>query len=85
MDQYNVKVNVTLWWFLIGTDEAAVIEVLARRSIAQRQRIKEVYKQTVGKVSVLLTYACLITFLISPFELSDYSQNLSKSKHHQLQ
>lgn len=71
MDQYNVKVysNVTLWWFLIGTDEAAVIEVLARRTIAQRQRIKEAYKQTVGKVSVLLTYACLITFLISQFEL----------------
>ncbi|XP_020340720.1 annexin A4 [Oncorhynchus tshawytscha] len=32
-----------------GTDEAVVIEVLARRTIAQRQRIKEAYKLTVGK------------------------------------
>uniref|UniRef100_A0AAY5KIQ2 Annexin n=1 Tax=Esox lucius TaxID=8010 RepID=A0AAY5KIQ2_ESOLU len=31
------------------TDEAAVIDVLARRTVAQRQRIKEVYKATVGK------------------------------------
>ncbi|KAM6986903.1 annexin A4 [Aplochiton taeniatus] len=33
----------------VGTDEAAVIEVLAQRTIAQRQRIKEQYKQIVGK------------------------------------
>lgn len=39
--------------FLAGTDEAAIIEVLAHRTIAQRQRIKEAYKQSVGKVSVL--------------------------------
>ncbi|KAG7272412.1 hypothetical protein CRUP_013166 [Coryphaenoides rupestris] len=32
-----------------GTDEAAIIEVLTRRTIAQRQRIKEGYKQRVGK------------------------------------
>uniref|UniRef100_A0A8C9Z5L0 Annexin n=1 Tax=Sander lucioperca TaxID=283035 RepID=A0A8C9Z5L0_SANLU len=32
-----------------GTKEAPIIEVLARRTIAQRQRIKEAYKQAVGK------------------------------------
>uniref|UniRef100_A0A8C6SZ61 Annexin n=1 Tax=Neogobius melanostomus TaxID=47308 RepID=A0A8C6SZ61_9GOBI len=32
-----------------GTNEAALTEVLARRTIAQRQRIKEAYKQSVGK------------------------------------
>ncbi|CAL9683440.1 unnamed protein product [Knipowitschia caucasica] len=32
-----------------GTKEAAIIEVLARRTITQRQRIKEAYKQSVGK------------------------------------
>ncbi|XP_034457744.1 annexin A4 isoform X2 [Hippoglossus hippoglossus] len=32
-----------------GTDEAAVIDVLAHRTVAQRQRIKEAFKQAVGK------------------------------------
>uniref|UniRef100_A0A665VQQ8 Annexin n=1 Tax=Echeneis naucrates TaxID=173247 RepID=A0A665VQQ8_ECHNA len=32
-----------------GTDEAAITDVLAHRTIAQRQRIKEAFKQTVGK------------------------------------
>ncbi|XP_039635539.1 annexin A4 isoform X1 [Perca fluviatilis] len=33
----------------VGTKEAPIIEVLAHRTIAQRQRIKEAYKQAVGK------------------------------------
>ncbi|XP_075901096.1 annexin A4 [Nelusetta ayraudi] len=32
-----------------GTNEAAITEVLAHRTIAQRQRIKEAFKQSVGK------------------------------------
>ncbi|KAM4527829.1 annexin A4 [Odontesthes bonariensis] len=32
-----------------GTNEAAIVDVLAHRTIAQRQRIKEAYKQAVGK------------------------------------
>lgn len=32
-----------------GTNEAAITEILAHRTIAQRQRIKITYKQTVGK------------------------------------
>ncbi|XP_037548056.1 annexin A4 [Nematolebias whitei] len=32
-----------------GTNEATITDVLAHRTIAQRQRIKEAYKQTVGK------------------------------------
>lgn len=34
----------------VGTKEAPIIEVLAHRTIAQRQRVKEAFKQAVGKV-----------------------------------
>lgn len=37
---------------LAGTDEAVITEILAHRTIAQRQRIKEAFKQAVGKVRV---------------------------------
>lgn len=33
-----------------GTNEATIIEILAHRTIAQRQKIKEAFKQSVGKV-----------------------------------
>lgn len=46
-----IKLYIVL--FLAGTNEAAITEVLAHRTIAQRQRIKEAYKQAVGKVRVL--------------------------------
>ncbi|CAF99283.1 unnamed protein product, partial [Tetraodon nigroviridis] len=32
-----------------GTDEAAITAIVAHRTIAQRQRLKEAYKQSVGK------------------------------------
>uniref|UniRef100_A0A8C1V3M0 Annexin n=1 Tax=Cyprinus carpio TaxID=7962 RepID=A0A8C1V3M0_CYPCA len=32
-----------------GTNEATIIEILAHRTIAQRQKIKEAFKQSVGK------------------------------------
>lgn len=35
---------------LAGTDEAAITAIIAHRTIAQRQRIKEAYKQSLGKV-----------------------------------
>ncbi len=47
-----VIIRFSIVLFLAGTDEAAITEVLAHRTVTQRQRIKEAYKQAVGKVSV---------------------------------
>lgn len=48
---------------LAGTDETAVTAIVAHRTIAQRQRIKEAYKQSLGKVRAyqlsLLCSLCL--------------------------
>lgn len=35
---------------LAGTDETAITAIIAHCTIAQRQRLKEAYKQSVGKV-----------------------------------
>lgn len=46
-----------MWFYVVlffsGTNEATITEVLAHRTIAQRQRIKEAYKQALGKVRAL--------------------------------
>uniref|UniRef100_A0A673MNQ6 Annexin n=1 Tax=Sinocyclocheilus rhinocerous TaxID=307959 RepID=A0A673MNQ6_9TELE len=36
-----------------GVDEATIVEVIAKRSNAQRQQIKEAYQQSTGKVNAL--------------------------------
>uniref|UniRef100_A0A671WFR4 Annexin n=1 Tax=Sparus aurata TaxID=8175 RepID=A0A671WFR4_SPAAU len=47
---YNFKLTkFYIVFFLAGTNEATITEVLAHRTIAQRQRIKEAFKQSVGK------------------------------------
>jgi 3-deoxy-D-arabino-heptulosonate 7-phosphate (DAHP) synthase len=40
---------VSLFWIL-GTDEAAIIEVLSSRTSDERQQIKQKYKTKYGKV-----------------------------------
>lgn len=46
----KVIIRFSIVLFPAGTNEAVITEVLAHRTIAQRQRIKEAYKQAVGKV-----------------------------------
>lgn len=50
---------------LAGTDEAAITAIVAHRTIAQRQRIKEAYKQSVGKVRTLLASSYQLSLLYS--------------------
>jgi len=37
-------------------DEATIVEVLAKRSNAQRQQLKEAYQQSTGKVSIFTSF-----------------------------
>lgn len=53
-----------------GTNEAAIIEVIAHRTNAQRQRIKEAYKLTVGKVSSLTEQTVFLWVIVICFLLS---------------
>jgi len=39
-----------------GVDEATIVEVLAKRSNAQRQQLKEAYQQSTGKVSIFTSF-----------------------------
>ncbi len=39
-----------------GVDEATIVEVIAKRSNAQRQQIKDAYQQSTGKVSIFTSF-----------------------------
>lgn len=43
-----------VWWF-IGVDEATIIDILTKRTNAQRQQIKAAYQQAKGKVKYIQT------------------------------
>jgi len=60
-DQYSAF-NVINWYDFglfsshEGVDEATIVEVLAKRSNAQRQQLKEAYQQSTGKVSIFTSF-----------------------------
>lgn len=40
-------------WFLPGTDEDAIIEILTKLNVSQRQQVLITYKSTIGRVGAL--------------------------------
>lgn len=38
-------------WFLPGTDEDAIIEILTKLNVSQRQQVLITYKSSIGRVS----------------------------------
>lgn len=40
-------------WFLAGTDEDAIIDILTKLNVSQRQQVLITYKSTIGRVGGL--------------------------------
>lgn len=87
-DHYNncSALDMLFFWWLVGVDEATIIDIMTTRTNAQRQQIKAAYHKAKGKVKYIQTklkFAPRISMLLlaqmAPIALVSYNQKSQSS------